>query len=191
MTIAYFSRTAYRSLSTLALIASLVGSVACSGSDGSTNTTAQNSESGEDGTMDTDSTGPGDTAPGDDSSMDDSGDDSTTPNVPGTNQDPGDDTGAGGSPSSDDDSTDEPADTEDPPDTGGDDDFVACMDDQRGQAICPAIYAPVCASTSIEVQCFAPPCPPVTEQVEHSSSCVACADSDVSGYVPGPCAVEE
>jgi len=64
-------------------------------------------------------------------------------------------------------------------------DPVYCADEYPDgpPEVCPAIYAPVCAT--VNVVCVKAPCPPIQE--DFPSGCNACANSNVEYYIQGEC----
>jgi hypothetical protein len=51
---------------------------------------------------------------------------------------------------------------------------------------CTKEYVPVCAKRDTAVRCVTTPCDSY-EWVTYSNTCTACADADVSGFIPGLC----
>lgn len=72
----------------------------------------------------------------------------------------------------------------------GDDgqDFTQCTEPRP--ELCTMIYAPVCGLRDREAKCDTEPCAS-DKRKTYSSSCMACADSKVSGYLPGECKTAE
>ena len=62
--------------------------------------------------------------------------------------------------------------------------FVDCKGPRP--EICTNEYEPVCAQKDTGIRCVTTPCP-ATEEVTYPNACTACADSKVSGYIPGAC----
>lgn len=60
---------------------------------------------------------------------------------------------------------------------------IQCKPEQRGEKICTALYAPVCAT--VNVQCIKAPCDPVRQTF--GNSCEACANPLVHSYTQGEC----
>lgn len=68
------------------------------------------------------------------------------------------------------------------------DNFVACPEPRAKEPVaCTKEYAPVCAQKDNGIRCITTPCPS-TNNVTYSNACLACADPEVYGYVPGECA---
>lgn len=57
---------------------------------------------------------------------------------------------------------------------------------EKRPQMCTKIYQPVCATRDTGVRCVKSPCPS-TETKTYGNSCTACADTKVSGYIPGEC----
>lgn len=62
--------------------------------------------------------------------------------------------------------------------------FVVCP--EKRPQICTRIYQPVCANKLTGIQCITTPCPS-DEWQTMASDCTACADEQVTGYIPESC----
>lgn len=65
------------------------------------------------------------------------------------------------------------------------DGFTDCAEPRP--EICTQEYVPVCGLRATTMECVAAPCEGAFERVTKSNRCMACADAEVVGWVPGAC----